>query len=105
MYVVMKQGRKEDAVLFAELHRRMSSQGVWHNGWAILHLLLVLSDEHAASPAHSIVRNLCMCVRMYVQMCVHVYYCIAQNFDGEKSDKFDECVLNRQNFPYQNFAL
>lgn len=51
---LMKQGRKEDAVLFAELHRRMSSQGVWHNGWAILHLLLVLSDEHAASPAHSI---------------------------------------------------
>ena len=73
MYIVMKQGRKEDAVLFAELHRRMSSQGVWHNGWAILHLLLVLSDEHAASPAHSIVRNLCMYAHMYVQMCVHVY--------------------------------
>ena len=23
----------------------------------------------------------------------------------EKSDEFDECVLNHQNFPYQNFAL
>ena len=23
----------------------------------------------------------------------------------EKSDKFDEWMLNRQNFPYQNFAL
>ena len=23
----------------------------------------------------------------------------------EKSDKFDECMLNRQNFSYQNFAL
>ena len=53
-------------MLFAELHRRMSSQGVWHNGWAILHLLLVLSDEHAASPAHSIVSSVCMCVRVYM---------------------------------------
>lgn len=60
--VVMKQGRKEDAVLFAELHRRMNSQGVWHNGWAILHLLLVLSDEHVASPAHSIVSNGELCI-------------------------------------------
>ena len=23
----------------------------------------------------------------------------------EKSDKFDECMLNRQNFSYQNFAF
>ena len=23
----------------------------------------------------------------------------------EKSDEFNECMLNRQNFPYQNFAL
>ena len=23
----------------------------------------------------------------------------------EKSDEFDECMLNRQNFSYQNFAL
>ena len=23
----------------------------------------------------------------------------------EKSDEFDECMLNRQSFPYQNFAL
>ena len=23
----------------------------------------------------------------------------------EKSDKFDKCMLNRQNFSYQNFAL
>ena len=23
----------------------------------------------------------------------------------EKSDKFDECMLNRQNFSYQNFSL
>ena len=78
MYVVMKQGRKEDAVLFAELHRRMSSQGVWHNGWAILHLLLVLSDEHAASPAHSIVRNLCMCVYVCADVCIKydVWYLI-----------------------------
>jgi len=61
MNIVMKQGRKDDAVLFAELHRRMSSQAVWHNGWAILHLLLVLSDEHTATPAHSIVSNVKPC--------------------------------------------
>ena len=67
----MKQGKKEDAVLFADLHRRMSSQGVWHNGWAILHLLLVLSDEHAASPAHSIVSNTILC--MYIRMHVHMF--------------------------------
>ncbi|XP_065887804.1 gamma-tubulin complex component 3 homolog isoform X2 [Dysidea avara] len=48
-----KQGREKDAVLFAELHRRLSSQGVWHNTWAILHLLLVLADENTTSPAHS----------------------------------------------------
>ena len=23
----------------------------------------------------------------------------------EKSDEFDECMLNRQNFSYQNFAV
>ena len=23
----------------------------------------------------------------------------------ENSDEFDECMLNRQSFPYQNFAL
>lgn len=54
--LVVKQGREKDAVLFAELHRRLSSQGVWRNTWAILHLLLVLADEHTASPAHSMVR-------------------------------------------------
>ena len=30
---------------------------------------------------------------------------MAQNFDSGKSDEFDEWILNRQNFPYQNFAL
>ena len=70
VYTVMKQGRKEDAVLFADLHRRMSSQGVWHNGWAILHLLLVLSDEHATSPAHSIVSNVYGSSNVYV--CVYL---------------------------------
>ena len=77
---VMKQGKKEDAVLFAELHRRMSSQGAWHNGWAILHLLLVLSDEHAVSPAHSIVSKACICtyVYVYLHLCVCVCGCTCE---------------------------
>ena len=72
----MKQGRKDDAVLFAELHRRMNSQGVWHNGWAILHLLLVLSDEHAVSPAHSIVSNVCICMHVCACVCVCLRACV-----------------------------
>ena len=36
---------------------------------------------------------------------VYIRYRIAQNFDGGKSDEFDERMLNSQNFSYQKFAL
>ena len=32
-------------------------------------------------------------------------YRIAQNFDDEKPDEFDEWILNCQSFPHQNFVL
>ena len=38
-------------------------------------------------------------------LCINSSVRIAQNFDGGKVTKFDECMLNRQSFPYENFAL
>ena len=38
-------------------------------------------------------------------MLASVYsYCMAQMFDGENFDEFDESKLHRQNFPFQYFA-
>ena len=47
---------------------------------------------------------------MYVCMYVHMYVCMYVPYSVklltvEKSDEFDECMLNRQSFPYQNFTL
>eukprot|EP00057_Strongylocentrotus_purpuratus_P005521 XP_003731157.2 PREDICTED: LOW QUALITY PROTEIN: gamma-tubulin complex component 3 [Strongylocentrotus purpuratus] len=40
-----KEKREADAAYFSELHRKLQSQGVLKNRWAILYLLLTLSEE------------------------------------------------------------
>ena len=44
-------------------------------------------------------------VLIKVIMAIHKYYRIAYTLTVEKSDEFDKCMLNRQNFSYQNFTL
>ncbi|XP_050408701.1 gamma-tubulin complex component 3 homolog [Patella vulgata] len=39
-----RKGREKDAAIFSELHRKLKAQGVLHNRWAVLHLLMTLSD-------------------------------------------------------------
>ena len=31
--------------------------------------------------------------------CIYEWYCMCKTLMLEKSDEFDECMLNRQNFP------
>ncbi|XP_059500232.1 gamma-tubulin complex component 3-like, partial [Stegostoma tigrinum] len=40
-----RQRREADAALFAELHRKLQSQGIIKNRWAVLYLLLSLSED------------------------------------------------------------
>uniref|UniRef100_A0A4W3IZB7 Tubulin gamma complex component 3 n=1 Tax=Callorhinchus milii TaxID=7868 RepID=A0A4W3IZB7_CALMI len=42
---MVRQRRETDAALFSELHRKLQSQGVLKNRWAILYLLLSLSED------------------------------------------------------------
>uniref|UniRef100_UPI00358EC143 gamma-tubulin complex component 3 isoform X2 n=1 Tax=Myxine glutinosa TaxID=7769 RepID=UPI00358EC143 len=42
---LVKQDRARDAALFAELHRKLQSQGILHQRWAILYLLLGLAEN------------------------------------------------------------
>ncbi|KAH3813588.1 hypothetical protein DPMN_142049 [Dreissena polymorpha] len=42
---LIRRGREKDAVTFAELHRKLQSQGLVKNRWAILHLLFLLSEN------------------------------------------------------------
>ncbi|PVD18317.1 hypothetical protein C0Q70_20866 [Pomacea canaliculata] len=47
---VVRRGREDDAASFAELHRKLQSQGVLKNRWAILHLLLSLCGTGQVTP-------------------------------------------------------
>ncbi|XP_038673951.1 gamma-tubulin complex component 3 isoform X1 [Scyliorhinus canicula] len=42
---MVRQRREVDAALFSELHRKLQSQGVIKNRWAVLYLLLSLSED------------------------------------------------------------
>uniref|UniRef100_A0A8C4RB63 Tubulin gamma complex component 3 n=1 Tax=Eptatretus burgeri TaxID=7764 RepID=A0A8C4RB63_EPTBU len=42
---LVRQERERDAALFAELHRKLQSQGILHQRWAILYLLLGLAEN------------------------------------------------------------
>ena len=48
---LVRRGRESDAAVFSDLHRKLQSQGVLRNRWAILHLLLSLSESSARSDA------------------------------------------------------
>ncbi|KAL3847372.1 hypothetical protein ACJMK2_018287 [Sinanodonta woodiana] len=41
---LVRRGREKDAAIFTELHRKLQSQGLLKNRWAVLYLLLSLSD-------------------------------------------------------------
>lgn len=47
---LVRQRREADAALFSELHRKLHSQGVLKNKWAILYLLLSLSEDPRRPP-------------------------------------------------------
>ncbi|KAL5004454.1 hypothetical protein ScPMuIL_017910 [Solemya velum] len=42
---LVRRGREKDAAIFSELHRKLQSQGLLKNRWAILHLLMTLSED------------------------------------------------------------
>ncbi|GCB66303.1 hypothetical protein scyTo_0004942 [Scyliorhinus torazame] len=42
---MVRQRREVDAALFSELHRKLQSQGIIKNRWAVLYLLLSLSED------------------------------------------------------------
>ncbi|XP_032879048.1 gamma-tubulin complex component 3 isoform X2 [Amblyraja radiata] len=42
---MVRQRRETDAALFSELHRKLQSQGIIKNRWAVLYLLLSLSED------------------------------------------------------------
>lgn len=44
---VVRRGREKDAVTFAELHRKLRSQGLVKNRWAILYLMMMLSENES----------------------------------------------------------
>ncbi len=45
LFAVVRAGRERDAALFSDLHRKLQSHGhVVTNRWAVLYLLLKLSD-------------------------------------------------------------
>ncbi|KAK3602163.1 hypothetical protein CHS0354_029168 [Potamilus streckersoni] len=41
---LVRRGREKDAAIFTELHRKLQSQGLLKNRWAVLYLLLSMSD-------------------------------------------------------------
>ncbi|KAK3095374.1 hypothetical protein FSP39_013926 [Pinctada imbricata] len=45
LFTVVRKGREKDAAIFSELNRKLQSQGVLQNRWAVLHLLMTLSDS------------------------------------------------------------
>ncbi|XP_006003777.1 gamma-tubulin complex component 3 [Latimeria chalumnae] len=47
----VRQRREADAALFSELHRKLQSQGVLKNRWAVLYLLLSLSEDPRKPPS------------------------------------------------------
>ena len=54
----------------------------------------------------------CVCMHAYACVCACMYVCVCIPYTAwnktltvEKSDEFNDWMLNRQNFPYQNFAL
>lgn len=42
---LVRKGKEKDAVVFLELHRKLQAQGVIKNRWAVLYLLMSLSDS------------------------------------------------------------
>ncbi|XP_053403084.1 gamma-tubulin complex component 3-like [Mercenaria mercenaria] len=44
---LVRRGREKDAITFAELHRKLQSQGLVKNRWAILYLLMSLSESES----------------------------------------------------------
>ncbi|XP_060039852.1 gamma-tubulin complex component 3, partial [Erinaceus europaeus] len=46
-----RQRREVDAAVFSELHRKLHSQGVLRNRWAVLYLLLSLSEDPRRPPS------------------------------------------------------
>ncbi|XP_067842763.1 gamma-tubulin complex component 3 isoform X2 [Heptranchias perlo] len=48
---MVRQRREADAALFSELHRKLQSQGIIKNRWAVLYLLLSLSEDPRKPPS------------------------------------------------------
>ncbi|ESO86326.1 hypothetical protein LOTGIDRAFT_167139 [Lottia gigantea] len=46
---LVRKGREKDAAIFSELHRKLKAQGVLHNRWGVLYLLMSLSDTAPSS--------------------------------------------------------
>ncbi|KAJ8310330.1 hypothetical protein KUTeg_012195 [Tegillarca granosa] len=46
---VVRKGKEKDAAIFSELHRKLQAQGVLKNRWAVLYLLMSLSDSTGRS--------------------------------------------------------
>ncbi|KAL4219924.1 Gamma-tubulin complex component 3 [Mactra antiquata] len=45
--ILVCQGRERDAIRFAELHRKLQSQGLVKNRWAVLYVLMSLSENES----------------------------------------------------------
>ncbi|KAJ8309894.1 hypothetical protein KUTeg_011759 [Tegillarca granosa] len=46
---LVRKGKEKDAAIFSELHRKLQAQGVLKNRWAVLYLLMSLSDSTGRS--------------------------------------------------------
>ena len=55
---VVRQKREQDAAFFSELNQRLQSTGILKNSWAILYLLLNLSQDPSKQKARVSTANL-----------------------------------------------